>query len=335
MSETEFDEKLSAFLKSGIAVVGLGGAGCNVISWMKQLNTSNNSLRLIAANTDAAHLSNASADVKILLGEETCKGQGCSGDFQRGRKAALEALGSLVTAIGDAKIIYLVAGLGGGTGTAASTILSRKLKDDERLLLAISILPLLPDRLSDQNVKHGLRILMGNCGSVLLIDNKRLAKVAGRFALKQAFAVANRLIGEFIVGISEAITVPGLINLDMADLKAVVGNGGLTELGVGTARGKSRVWRATFNALNSEIVNKRSFRKVRGALVQVTGGGNLTLNELTEAGHLLMDTLPLNSVFKIGARIDPLMGDYVRVMVALTGLTGSVLNRLSRYIRVS
>jgi cell division protein FtsZ len=304
-----------------VCVVGLGGAGCNMISWMKENGMAGG--KLIAANTDAAHLSITKADRRILIGEKLTHGQGCGGHPEMGEMAAYESLQELKEAVARSRILLLCAGLGGGTGTGAITVLAKALRGEGVLTIGAVTLPFSFESYRYKKAKKALDRLRQYCDTVVAIDNNRLAMVAGDLPLQQALGVASGLVGQFVKGITETITTPSLINIDYADLKVITERRGLAAIGVGESSGRARVEKAAKKALDSKLLDVRDTSKAYGVLAHVTGGEDLKLDEVTAAGELLTKVLRPNVKIVWGARVESNMDGRVRVMVVLTGVEGA------------
>lgn len=323
--EAERIEAAMRLAKPNVSVVGLGGAGSNIVSWIKQRGIAGG--KLIAANTDAAHLSITKADRRILLGEKITHGQGAGGYPEIGERAAEESLEELMKELRGSNIIFLCAGLGGGTGTGAIQVLARTLKESGALTVGVVTLPFSVERYRYENAKKGLERLREYCDTVVAIDNTKLAKVAGDLPLQQALGVANELVGQFVKGITETITTASLINIDYADLRAIMQRKGLAAIGVGMANGQQRVEVAVRQALDGQLLDIRDITKSRGVLVHVAGGEDITLEEVTKAGELVTKSLPPNVKIVWGARVEPNMNGHARVMVVLTGVESTFLSQ--------
>lgn len=310
--------------RPNITVVGLGGAGSNIISWIKQRGLTGG--KLIAANTDAAHLSITKADRRILIGEKLTHGQGAGGYPDRGAEAARFSLEDLDKETQGSNILFLCAGLGGGTGTGASQVYSEALKANGRLVIGVVTLPFSVERYRYENAKKGLERMRQHCDTVVAIDNTKLAKVAGDLPLQDALGVANELVGQFVKGITETITTASLINIDYADLRAIMERRGLAAIGVGYAEGEERVEKAVRQAIEGQLLDIKDISKARGALIHVSGGHDITLEEVTKAGELVTKSLPPKAKIVWGARVDPTMNGHARVMVVLTGIESTFLS---------
>jgi len=321
--EAEKIEAVMRMARPNVAVVGLGGAGSNIVSWIKQRGIAGG--KLIAANTDAAHLGITRADRRILMGEKLTQGMGCGGYPERGALAAQESLADLKKEVNGSNIIFLCAGLGGGTGTGAIQVLSRELRGNGGLVIGVVTLPFSIESYRYESAKKGLQKLREYCDTVVAIDNTKLSKVAGDLPLQQALGVANELVGQFVKGITETITTASLINIDYADLRAITEHKGLAAIGVGEAKGADRVESAIRQAIEGQLLDIRDVTKSEGVLVHVTGGSDVTLEEVTRAGELVTKSLPPRVRIVWGARVDPTLEGRVKTMVMLTGVESTFL----------
>jgi len=341
MDEMLESEKIEAIMRQArpqVSVIGVGGAGCNIVSWVKEKKGGVAGAKLIAANTDATHLSIIKADRRILLGEKTTRGMGCGGYPERGEQAARESIEQVKKDVAGANIIYVATGLGGGTGTGASWVIANSLKNTGALMIGVVTLPFAVERFRYNSAKDGLDHLKDQCDTVVVIDNNRLAKVAGDLPLKEALGVANELVGEFVKGITETITTASLINIDFADLRAIMEKRGIAAMGVGEASGEDRIERAVQSALDAQLLDIKDATKAFGVLIHVAGGEDITLDEVTQAGEMITRSLPPKARVVWGARVDPSLQGRVRVMVVLTGVESTFLSaqpgKMARLLRV-
>jgi len=319
LMEQETIKAAMELAKPGITVIGAGGAGSNIVSWIKQRGITGG--KLIAVNTDAAHLSITRADRRILIGTKLCMGRGCGGYPEKGKQATYESLHEVEREIDGSNIIFLCAGLGGGTGTGAIQILSEELKKlTGALIVGVVTLPFAVERYRYDLAKEALEKLRTGCDTVVAIDNNRLTKVAGNLPLQEALGVANELVGQFVKGITETITSASLINIDFADLTAIMQNKGLAAIGVGYRDGVDRIEKAVRMALDTQLLDIKDLSVASGALVHVSGGDDITLEEVTRAGELVTRTLPHDVRIVWGAKVDEHMNGNARVMVVLTGV---------------
>jgi cell division protein FtsZ len=313
--------------KPTVCVIGAGGAGSNIVSWIKDKGLSG--CKLIAVNTDAAHLGIIKADRRILIGQKLTQGRGCGGYPERGMGAARESLTEISREVQGANIIFLCAGLGGGTGTGAIQILAEELKRQTgALVIGVVTLPFAVERYRYDLAKEALDSLQRSCDTLVTIDNNKLTRLAGNLPLKEALGVANELVGQFIKGITETITTASLINIDFADLTAIMEGRGLAAIGVGFSDGMDRIEISTRMALETQLLDIKDMSMATGVLVHVTGGDDVTLEEVTRAGELVTRSLPHEVRIIWGARVEPSMRGKARVMVVLTGVetnfTGSL-----------
>jgi cell division protein FtsZ len=318
--------------KPNICLVGLGGAGSNIVNWMKEGGIAGG--KLVAANTDAVHLSVTKADRRILIGEKLTRGQGAGGHPERGKGAALESLEELKGAVEGSSILVLCAGLGGGTGTGAIPVLAKAVQGTGMLTIGVVTLPFSFERYRYKKARRGLDELRQYCDTVVVIDNTKLSKVAGDLPLERALGMANEFVTHFVKGITETIATPSLINITLADLRTITERRGLAAIGVGESAGKMRVENAAKKALESKLLDLRDRTKYYGALVHVTGGSDLRLDEVTDAEELLKGLLRPNVRTVWGARVDESMKGRARVMIVLTGVEAT-LGRRKRRIRPS
>jgi len=340
MDEMAENEKIAAIMRAArpqVSVIGVGGAGCNIVSWVKEKKGGISGAKLIAANTDATHLSIIKADRRILMGEKTTRGMGAGGYAERGAEAARESIEQIKKDTTGSNIVYVATGLGGGTGTGASWVIANALRPFGALMIGVVTLPFAVERFRFQSAKDGLQKLKNYCDTVVVIDNNRLAKVAGDLPLKEALGVANELVGEFVKGITETITTASLINIDFADLRAIMEKRGIAAIGVGEASGDARVERAVQMALDAQLLDIKDATRAFGVLIHVAGGDDITLDEVTQAGEMVTRSLPAKARVVWGARVDPTLQGKVRVMVVLTGVESTFATEkqgsISRMIR--
>jgi cell division protein FtsZ len=320
LSEADGIIAAMAAARPKVCVVGLGGAGSNIVSWLKEKGMLGG--KLIAANTDAVHLKVTRADRRILIGEKLTHGQGAGGYPDVGAKAAYESLQELRKAVEGSSILLLCAGLGGGTGTGAINVLAKAFPGESILKIGVVTLPFSFERYRYKKARKGLENLREYCDTVVAIDNNRLSKVAGGLPLVQALGVASDLVGMFVKGITETMTTESLISISYSDLKEIMKRRGLAAMGVSESSGKGRVEKAVMKAIDSRLLDLRDASKSYGALVHVMGGGDLTLEEVIAAGEKVRKALRPGVKIVWGARVDENMHGKVRVMVVLTGVKG-------------
>ncbi|HLD37615.1 MAG TPA: cell division protein FtsZ [Candidatus Nanoarchaeia archaeon] len=310
-----FDELKAG--KANIKVFGIGGAGCNAITWL--FNKGINGATIYGANTDALHLSITKADEKILIGKELTRGLGCGGYPQRGREAAKEAISEIKKATSGADMTFVIAGMGGGTGTGAAPVFAQISKESGAVVIAVVTMPFECEKARIDKAEFGLQELRQAVDTVIVIDNNRLVDIAGNLPIEQAFAVANELVSTMIKGIVETITLPSLINLDYADVSAIMKNGDVAVIGIGESDTQSRVDESVKQALTHPLLDV-DYRGATGALVHITCGPDLKLEEFNNVGTLVTENLSPEAQVIIGARIDKGFAGKVRVITIMTGV---------------
>ncbi|NJD77900.1 MAG: cell division protein FtsZ [Candidatus Methanoperedens sp.] len=304
--------------KPSVAVVGLGGAGCNITTWIAEKGMSGG--RIIAANTDVNHLYIQKADKVVLLGEKLCKGHGCGGFPEMGSQATRENIDELKTELEGANLVFLVAGLGGGTGTGAMPVVAELTREMGALTIGCVTIPFTIEMARREKAREAINLLASSCDSVVIIDNTKLREVAGNLPLKEALNVANALVGAFVKNLTDTITQPSLVNLDYADLRAVMERGGISSIGIGESDGSDRVEKAVAQAISTPLLDVTDISSSYGVLVHIVGGEDLTLEEVAVAGELIMDKVPNTKRIIWGAKVDNNLTGAVRVMAVLTGV---------------
>ena len=338
IEEEEKIEKLARLAKPSVIAVGLGGAGCNMITWVKERGVTGG--KLVSVNTDANHLRISKADRRILIGEKLTKGLGCGGYPDLGERALLENADNVINEISDANIIFLVAGLGGGTGTGAIGILTEKLHNlflgspVPHLVIGVVTLPFDVETARMKVAKKGLNRIKKGCDTVVVIDNNRLVKVAGNLPFRKALGVANTTIGKFVKGVTETIATASLINLDYADMRAIMRGAGIASIGVGDGTGEGRVEQAVEKALNERLLDIEDVTKARGLLIHVSGGEDLTLFEVNHAAEIMKRSLPPKVKIIWGARVDKELQGSASVMAVVTGVESAFLRRHRKRFRL-
>jgi cell division protein FtsZ len=299
-------------------VVGLGGAGCNITTWIAEKGMTGG--RIIAANTDVNHLYVQKADKLILLGEKLCKGHGCGGYPEMGAQATKENVTELRAELEGTNLVFLVAGLGGGTGTGAMPVAAELTREMGALTIGCVTIPFTIEMARREKAREAINLLASSCDSVVIIDNSKLREVAGNLPLKEALNVANALVGAFVKNLTDTITQPSLVNLDYADLRAVMERGGVSSIGIGEGDGMDRVGKAVAQAISTPLLDVRDISASYGVLVHIVGGEDLTLEEVAVAGEMIMDKVPNTKRIIWGAKVDNTLTGKVRVMAVLTGV---------------
>ncbi|HLC78426.1 MAG TPA: cell division protein FtsZ [Candidatus Nanoarchaeia archaeon] len=310
-----FDELRAG--KANIKVIGVGGMGCNAVTWL--YNKGISGATIIGANTDALHLSVTKADEKILIGKELTRGLGCGGMPARGREAAKEAIVDIKKAVSQADMVFVINGMGGGTGTGAAPVIAQQAKEAGAIVIGVVTMPFESEKARIDKAEFGLQELREVSNTCIVLDNNRLVDIAGQLPIEQAFAVANELVSTMVKGIVETITLPSLINLDYADVSAIMKDGGVAVIGIGEADTQDRVNEAVKQALTHPLLDV-DYQGATGALIHVTCGPDLKLEEFDTIGRTVSDNLSPEAQVIIGARISKDFTGRVRVITIMTGV---------------
>jgi len=300
-----------------IKVIGSGGAGNNMVSWLYKKGVKG--AEIIACNTDQQHLKISEADRKFLIGKEVTRGLGCGGFPEKGSEAAQESLNEIKTVLKGSDLAFVCAGMGGGTGTGSAPVISEVARDTGAIVIGTVTMPFKIERARVDRAEVGLEQMKKVCDTVIVIDNNRLVTIAGNLPIQQAFAVANELIATMIRGIVETIAVPSLVNLDYADVRAIMKNGGVAAIGVGCSDTNNRVEEAVKGALTNPLLDI-DYEGARGALIHVCGGPDMTLEEISKVGDLITESLDDEANVIWGARVDEEMKGKITVMTIITGV---------------
>lgn len=315
-----------------IKVIGVGGGGTNAVNRM--IEEGIQGVEFVAVNTDAQALVLAKAPTKIRLGEKVTRGLGAGGDPEMGRKAAEESAEELYATLKGADMVFVTAGLGGGTGTGAAPVVAQIAKEVGALTIGVVTRPFtFEGARRQQSAETGMDNLKQHADTLIVIPNDRLLQIVDkRASLNDAFRMADDVLRQGIQGISELITVPGLINLDFADVKAIMSEGGAALMAVGRANGEDRARIAAEQAISSQLLDI-TIDGARGVLFNVTGGPNMTLFEVNQAAALIRETAhpDVNMIF--GAVIDPNMGEEIRITVIATGFERATMPRRMMDVR--
>ena len=311
-----------------IKVVGCGGAGSNMVNWLYKKGIKG--AEIAAINTDKQHLDMVEADRKILIGKDLTRGLGCGGFPEKGREAAKESIHDVKDFLQGCDMVFITAGMGGGTGTGAAPVVAQVARDMGSIVIGTVTMPFDIERARVDKAEFGLSQLRDVSDTVIVIDNNRLVNIAGNLPIQQAFAVANELISTMIKGIVEIIAVPSLVNLDYADVKAIMANGDVSVIGIGESDSEHRVEEAVKRALSNPLLDV-SYEGASGALIHVSGGNDLTLDEVSKVGEMVTESLDQDANVIWGARITDEMNGKVRVMTIVTGVNSPyILGKVDR-----
>ena len=300
-----------------MTVIGCGGAGQNMVDWLYSKGIQG--AEIVAVNTDLQDLKLKHADKKILVGKEVTRGLGAGGDPRKGAEAAKESISEIKEALQGSDMTFVCAGMGGGTGTGTAPVVAKAAKDIGSIVIGVVTMPFSIERARIDRAEFGLQQLRSVCDTVVVIDNNRLVKIAGNLPVKQAFAVANELVSVMIKGIVEIISTPSLVNLDFADVKAIMTAGGVATVGMGTSDTNRRVEEAVEEALANPLLDI-SYEGATGALIHITGGEDMTLEEIDRAGTLVTKSMHNDANVIWGARVDENYNKRITVMTIMTGV---------------
>jgi cell division protein FtsZ len=309
-----------------IKVVGVGGGGCNAVDRM--IDEGLQGVDFVAVNTDAQALNLSRATTRVRVGEKLTRGLGSGGDPEMGRKAAEESAEELYEVLKGADMVFITAGMGGGTGTGGASIVAQIAKEVGSLTIGVVTRPFtFEGSRRIQSAESGIAKLKEKADTLIVIPNDRLLQIVDKRAnLQQAFRVADDVLRQGVQGISELITVPGLINLDFADVRTIMSEGGAALMAVGQAKGEDCARIAAEQAISSQLLDI-TIDGAHGILFNVTGGPELTLFDVNQAAAIIKETAHPDVNLIFGAVIDPNMKDEVRVTVIATGFERSGVPR--------
>jgi cell division protein FtsZ len=314
------DEELAELLESvsaRILVVGVGGAGNNAITRLMEVGVEG--AETLAANTDAQDLYFCNSHHKLLLGKETCGGLGAGNDPDIGEAAAIETYDDIKDVVrGD--LVFITAGMGGGTGTGAAAHIAKAAKENDALTVAIVCLPFeVEGATRKKNATRGLNALMEHVDTLIAIPNEKLLEIAPDLSMPEAFMVADEVLVRAVKGIAELISKPGLVNLDFADVRTTMKNGGVSIIALGEAHGEDRAEEAVINALRNPLIDV-SIENARNILVNVSGSADLQLMEAKRVVELVTEQVNPGAEVIYGALIVPELEDRLRVTIIASGV---------------
>jgi len=319
------DKNLQLESFARIKVVGIGGGGCNAVNRM--IDEGLTGIEFIAVNTDAQALQFSQAKVRVRIGEKSTRGLGAGGDPRIGRLAAEESAEELYEVLKGSDMVFVTAGLGGGTGTGAAPVVAQIAKEIGALTIGVVTRPFTFEGTHRAKAAEiGSSALKEHADTLIIIPNDRLLQIVDkRSGLQDAFKVADDVLRQGIQGISELITVPGLINLDFADVRTIMSEGGAALMAVGQASGEDRATKAAEQAISNQLLDV-TIDGARGILFNVTGGDSLKLFEVNQAAAIIKETAHPDVNLIFGAVIDEKMGENLRITVIATGFEGTSIN---------
>jgi cell division protein FtsZ len=331
--ETNKQQNQKAESLARIKVVGVGGGGTNAVNRMVTEGIAG--IEFVAVNTDAQALMMSKAGTRVRIGDKVTQGLGAGGNPEIGKKAAEESAEELYEVLKGSHMVFVTAGMGGGTGTGAAPIIALIAKEAGALTIGVVTKPFsFEGKPRQTSADMGINNLKQHTDTLICIPNDRLLQIVDKRAgLQEAFRMADDVLHQGIQGISELITVPGLVNLDFADVKTIMSEGGAALMAVGRATGENRAQAAAEQAISSQLLDI-TIDGARGILFNVTGGPGLTLFEVNQAAAIIKETAHPDVNLIFGAVIDPAMGEEIRITVIATGFDSqSNRPRLSRFPR--
>lgn len=326
MKEEEMKSRNQMESFARIKVVGVGGGGCNAVNRM--IEEGMQGIEFVAVNTDAQALILSKAKTRVRIGDKLTRGLGSGGDPEIGRKAAEESAEELYEVLKGADMVFITAGIGGGTGTGASPVVAQIAREIGALTIGVVTRPFnFEGARRGHSAEGGIAKLKEQVDTLIVIPNDRLLQIVEkRSSLADAFSVADDVLRQGIQGISELITIPGLINLDFADVRTIMSEGGAALMAVGTASGENRAQVAAEQAITSDLLDI-TIDGARGILFNVTGGPDLSLYEVNNAAAIIKETAHPDVNLIFGAVIDPDMGEDIRITVIATGFDRRGMSR--------
>jgi cell division protein FtsZ len=320
----KLEEKVFSEFETGrlkIVVFGTGGAGNNTVNRLRHVGIEG--AELIAANTDKQDLQKIDESItKILIGAKLMRGLGAGGFPELGEKAAEASRHELADLLSDTHLLFLTAGMGGGTGTGSAPVIAEIAKDQGAIVIGIVTFPFELERTRLNVARAGIDRLRKICDTVIIIDNNKLVQYVPNLPIDKAFSVADEVVARAVKGITETIMEPSLINLDFADIRAVMGGGKVAVISVGEGEGPDRVEKAAENTLKQPLLEV-SYQDAAGALIHITGGEDLTLGEANCVGELITKELNPSATVTWGARVTPRLHDKIEVIAIITGVKSS------------
>lgn len=313
-----------------IRIIGVGGGGCNAVNRM--IEESVGGVDFIAVNTDNQALLLSNADLRVRIGEKLTRGLGSGGNPEQGEKAASESMEDIYEVLEGSDMVFITAGMGGGTGTGAAPVIAKVAKELGALTVGVVTRPFLFEgSRRTRSADEGIEKLKEYVDTLIVIPNDRLLELTDkRVSLTESFEMADDVLRQGIQGVSELITIPGLINLDFADVKTIMSEGGAALMAVGHGEGEDRARIAAEQAISSRLLDV-TIDGAHGILFNVTGGADLSLYEVNQAAAIIRETAHPDANMIFGAVIDETMGDEIRITVVATGFDHAPARRQMLY----
>ncbi len=316
----EIDNSKEGKYREVIKVVGVGGGGNNALNHI--ISSGLKGVEFIAANTDVAQLNQNLASIKIVLGEQLTKGKGAGSDPEIGFKAAKESADMIKEILQGADMVFITAGMGGGTGTGASPVIAEVAKETGALVVAVVTKPFIFEgKVRIKQALEGIKNLQDKVDALIVIPNDKLLEISDKkMALLDSFKLADEVLRQAVQGVTDLILRPGLINVDFADVRAVMSNAGSAIMGIGEASGEDRAVMAAKAAINSPLM-ETPMQGAKGILFNVTGGNNVGIHEIKEAAQVITEAAAEDAIIIWGHVLDPEMDDKLQITVIATGFS--------------
>lgn len=311
-----------------IAVIGVGGAGCNCAN--RLMKNGIKSAKVIAINTDSKHLNMIDAHKKILIGKTITRGLGAGGDVDLARKCAESDREFLKKELGENELVFLAAGMGGGTGSGASPVIAQLAKKEGAIVVAIVTYPFALERVRLRKAQEAIQELVKVADTTIVIDNNRLTAYAPNLPINKAFELADSITARAVTGISDTIMFPSLINVDFADVKAVMEGAGLAMISLGEGNGIDRVEAVVKDTLEHPLLDV-DYEDAKGCMMHLEGGPDLTLGDAIKVGEKLTASFNPDANVKIGARVNPAFTEKIRVTAIITGVKSPYILKHTEY----
>lgn len=305
-----------------IIVVGVGGAGNNTVSRLMESGITG--AECIAINTDLQHLNVTHAHQRILIGEKLTRGLGSGGDPNIGRAAIEESIEQVDKILNDVDIVFVTAGMGGGTGTGAAPVVAKLAREKGAIVIGVVTMPFKIEKGRINIALKGLNEMRRECDTVIVIDNNKLMWLVPHLPINEAFRVGDQVLANMIKGITEVVSMPSLINLDFADFRTIMKRGGVAIAGIGESNAPNRAEDAVRKALRMPLLDV-DYSGANGALIHITGDENLTIEEANTVGEIITQMMNDDALVIWGARVDPNLKGTLRVTLVMTGVKSPYL----------
>jgi len=311
----------ASFGNRRILVVGVGNAGSRISALlMKDIP----GIKCVAIDTDAKSLKATGVSHKILIGKRVVQGYGAKGNPEIGETAIRESRKRVENFLKGADLLFTVAGLGGGTGTSASSVIAEIARRNGATVVGIVIMPLKTEKEQVRKALKGLAEMRKNCNTVVVVDNNRLVESLPRVPSSKAFRIANNQVTDIVKGIVETVSGPSMINVDFSNFETIIRDGGVATVGVGESNAPNRAEEAVRNALRNSLISV-SYEDAKGALIHVSGDDHMTIEEVNKVGELVSEIMNKNAVVTWSARVNPNLAGMLRVTLMMTGVRSSPL----------